>query len=103
MLLHRVTKTVAMVAMTMLIGFSAAFGYRMALMQVLAKATLCFVGIASNTYELLLLINIMLIVLGTCMDMAPMILICTPIVLPVVLIVTYVPGLSLWLPHRYAR
>ena len=50
-----------------------------------------------------LLINIMLIVLGTCMDMAPMILICTPILLPVVLIVTYVPGLSLWLPHRYAR
>ena len=103
MLLHRVTKIVAMVAMTMLIGFSAAFGYRMALMQVLAKATLFFVSIASNKYELLLMINIMLIVLVTYMDMAPMILICTPILLPVVLIVTYVPGLSLWLPHRYAR
>ena len=54
-------------------------------------------------YELLMMININVVVLGTCMDMAPMILICTPILLPVVLIVTYVPGLSLWLPHRYAR
>ena len=161
MLLHRVTKMVAMVMM--LIGFSAAFGYTMALMQVPAKATLFFVSIASNKYELLLMINIMLIVLGTFMDMAPMILICTPILLPVVLkfgidpvhfgmillvnsgiglitppvgptlfvgcaigkvtieevsrelwpfyvamcaallIVTYVPGLSLWLPHLFAR
>ena len=74
-----------------------------------AKAMLCFVSIASiasiasNKYELLLMINIMLTVLVTYMDMAPMILICTPILLPVVLIVTYVPGLSLWLLHRYAR
>ena len=73
-------------------------------MKLPAKATLFFVSIASNKYELLLMINIMLIVLVTYMDMAPMILICTPILLlPVVLIVTYVPGLSLWLPHRYAR
>ena len=68
-----------------------------------AKAMICFVSIASNKCELLLMINSMLVVLATCMDMAPMILICTPILLPVVLIVTYVPGLSLWLPHRFAR
>ena len=83
MLLHRVTKTVAMVMM--LIGFSAALGYMMALMQVPAKATLMFVAIADNKYELLLMINVMLILLGTFMDMAPMILICTPILLPVIL------------------
>ena len=82
MLLHRVTKMVAMVMM--LIGFSAAFGYMMALMQVPAKATAFFVGVASNKYQLLLMINILLIALGTFMDMAPMILICTPILLPVV-------------------
>jgi tripartite ATP-independent transporter DctM subunit len=83
MLLHRVTKMVAMVMM--LIGFSAALGYMMALMQVPAKATQMFVSIANNKYELLLMINIMLILLGTFMDMAPMILICTPILLPVIL------------------
>ena len=83
MLLHRVTKMVAMVMM--LIGFSAAFGYMMALMQVPAKATQLFVAIASNKYELLLMINVLLILLGTFMDMAPMILICTPILLPVIL------------------
>ena len=161
MLLHRVTKMVAMVMM--LIGFSAAFGYMMALMQVPAKATAFFVSVASDKYQLLLMINILLVALGTFMDMAPMILICTPILLPVVLkfgidpvhfgmillvnsgiglitppvgptlfvgcaigkvtmeevsrelwpfygamcaalaIVTYVPALSLWLPHLLAR
>ena len=82
MLLHRVTKMVAMVMM--LIGFSAAFGYMMALMQVPAKATAFFVSVASDKYQLLLMINILLIALGTFMDMAPMILICTPILLPVI-------------------
>ena len=81
-LLHRVTKMVAMVMM--LIGFSAVFGYLMALMQVPAKATTFFVSVASNKYELLLMLNVLLILLGTFMDMAPMILICTPILLPVV-------------------
>jgi tripartite ATP-independent transporter DctM subunit len=81
-LLHRVTKMVAMVMM--LIGFSAVFGYMLALMQVPAKATQFFVSIASNKYELLMMLNILLILLGTFMDMAPMILICTPILLPVV-------------------
>jgi TRAP-type C4-dicarboxylate transport system permease large subunit len=33
---------------------------------------------------LLLLINVLLLVLGTFMDLAPMLLICTPILLPVV-------------------
>ena len=83
MLLHRVTKMVAMVMM--LIGFSAAFGYMMALMQVPAKATQFFVSVASNKYELLMMINVLLIALGTFMDMAQMILICTPILLPVIL------------------
>src|SRR4029453_2469393 len=82
MLLHRVTKMVAMVMM--LIGFSAAFGYMMALMQVPAGGAQFFLVIASNKYELLMMINVMLILLGTFMDMAPMILICTPILLPVI-------------------
>ena len=39
----------------------------------------------SNKYVILMLINVMLLVLGCLMDMAPLILICTPILLPVVM------------------
>jgi len=81
-LVHRVTKTVAMVMMV--IGFAAAFGYLMAIMQLPAKATAFFLALTDNKYVMLLLINILLLLLGTFMDMAPMILICTPIMLPVV-------------------
>ena len=76
-LLHRVTKTVAMVMMV--IGFAAGFGYLMAIMQLPAKATQLFLHMTENKYVMLMLINILLLALGTFMDMAPMILICTPI------------------------
>jgi len=81
-LIHRVVKTVAMVMM--LIGFSVAFGYMMAIMQIPAKATAFFLTLTNDKYMLLLLINILLLLLGTFMDLAPMLLICTPILLPVV-------------------
>jgi tripartite ATP-independent transporter DctM subunit len=81
-LIHRVVKTVAMVMM--LIGFSVGFGYMMAIMQIPAKVTEFFLTLTENKYVLLLLINILLLVLGTFMDLAPMLLICTPILLPVV-------------------
>jgi tripartite ATP-independent transporter DctM subunit len=80
-LLHRVTKTVAMVMMV--IGFAAGFGYLMAIMQLPAKATQLFLHLTDNKYAMLMLINVLLLLLGTFMDMAPMILICTPIMLPV--------------------
>jgi tripartite ATP-independent transporter DctM subunit len=80
-LVHRTVKTVAMVML--LIGVSAAFGYMMALMQIPAKATAAFLEITSNKYVKLMLVNILLLLLGTFMDMAPMLLICTPILLPV--------------------
>jgi tripartite ATP-independent transporter DctM subunit len=82
-LLHAMVKTVAMVMI--LIGFSAAFGYMMALMQVPAKMSAFVLGITQNKYAMLLMLNILLLVLGTFMDMAPMILICTPILLPLVM------------------
>ncbi|GIK87199.1 MAG: membrane protein [Betaproteobacteria bacterium] len=81
-LMHRTVKTVGMVMM--LIGFSAAFGYMMAIMQVPAKAASLLTAITDNKYAMLLLINLLLLLLGTVMDMAPMILISTPILLPVV-------------------
>jgi tripartite ATP-independent transporter DctM subunit len=80
-LVHRVVKTVAMVMM--LIGFSVAFGYLMALMQIPAKATQFFLTLTDNKYMMLMLVNVLLLILGTFMDMAPMLLICTPILLPV--------------------
>jgi tripartite ATP-independent transporter DctM subunit len=82
-LVHRVVKTVAMVMM--LIGFSVGFGYMMAIMQIPAKVTQFFMGISENKYVFLLLVNILLLVLGTFMDLAPMLLICTPIFMPVIL------------------
>jgi tripartite ATP-independent transporter DctM subunit len=81
-LVHRVVKTVAMVMM--LIGFSVAFGYMMAIMQIPAAVTQFFLGISENKYVFLLLVNILLLLLGTFMDVAPMLLICTPIFLPVI-------------------
>jgi tripartite ATP-independent transporter DctM subunit len=82
-LIHRVVKTVAMVMM--LIGFSVAFGYMMAIMQIPAKVTQFFLTISENKYVFLLLVNILLLLLGTFMDLAPMLLICTPIFMPVIL------------------
>jgi len=82
-LMHRVVKTVAMVMM--LIGFSVAFGYMMAIMQIPAKMTALFLDISQNKYVFLLLVNLLLLVLGLFMDLAPMLLICTPIFMPVIL------------------
>ena len=81
-LVHRTLKTVAMV-MT-LIACASAFGYVMALMQLPAKITQFFLSLSHNADVILMMINFLLLVLGCLMDMAPLILICTPIMLPVV-------------------
>jgi tripartite ATP-independent transporter DctM subunit len=81
-LIARVVRTVGMVMI--MIGFSIAFGYMMAIMRVPAMATQFFVDISSDKYMFLLWVNILLLVLGTFMDLAPMLLICTPIFLPVI-------------------
>ena len=57
----------------------------MALLQIPAKMTAFFLGISDNKYVFLFLVNILLLVLGTFMDLAPMLLICTPIFMPVIL------------------
>ncbi len=75
-------RTVAMVMIV--IGFAASFGYMMTLMQLPAAVTSFLLTLSENKYVLLMLINVMLLVLGTFMDMAPLILICTPILLPVI-------------------
>ncbi len=81
-LIGRVVRTVGMVMI--MIGFSIGFGYMMAILQVPAKATEFFVAISSDKYTFLLWVNVLLLLLGTFMDLAPMLLICTPIFLPVI-------------------
>jgi tripartite ATP-independent transporter DctM subunit len=144
-----------------LIGISAAFGYFLALYEVPQKTGELMKAFSSEPWVIFLMINVLLFVLGTFLDMAPTILICTPIFLPIamqfgmdplqfgvvmlincalglntppvgtvqfvgcaiggvtvgqvmrtiapfygalgatLLLVTYVPGFSLWLPHLF--
>jgi tripartite ATP-independent transporter DctM subunit len=81
-LLTRVARTVGMVMI--MIGFSVAFAYMMALIRLPAIATEFFLTVSENKYVFLMLINVLLLVLGTFMDLAPMLLITTPILLPVI-------------------
>jgi tripartite ATP-independent transporter DctM subunit len=75
-------RTTAMVLLV--IGTAGAFGWLMAFLQVPAQTVVFMKTITDDPIMMLLLINVILLVLGTFMDMAPMIIICTPILLPVV-------------------
>ena len=152
-------RTTAMVLLV--IGTAAAFGWLLAYLRVPATMIAFMKTISEDPIVILLLINVLLLFLGTFMDMSPLIVITTPIFLPVVtaygmdpvqfgavlilnlgiglctppvgsvlfvgcavgripiaqavrtiwpfylasiavlLLVTYVPGLSLWLPHLF--
>ena len=83
LLVYRTLRTVSMVMM--LIACAASVGYMMALMQMPAHITAFFLTLSSNKYVILILINMLLLVLGCLVDMAPSILITTPILLPVVM------------------
>lgn len=80
-LMFRTVKTVTIVMI--LIGFAAAFGAVMTYMQLPMRITEAFTSISDNKYVILMCINIMLLLIGTLMDMAPLILILTPVLLPV--------------------
>ena len=81
-ILKRVLGTLAMV-MT-LIAASSAFGYMMTILRIPSLVTQLLLTVSDNKYVLLLLINIALLLMGTIMDMAPLILICAPILMPVI-------------------
>ena len=68
----------------LVIGTAAAFGWLLALNQVPARLFALLQAISDNEYVLLLIINLILLFLGTFMDMAPLIVITTPIFLPIV-------------------
>ena len=67
----------------LLIGISAAFGYFMALYEVPQKTGEMMKAITTQPWLIFLMINVLLFVLGTFLDMAATILICTPIFLPI--------------------
>ena len=66
-----------------LIATSSAFGYCLTLLHVPDKAAALITGVSSNPIVIALLLNVILLVLGCIMDMAPIILIATPILLPI--------------------
>ncbi|HKE95112.1 MAG TPA: TRAP transporter large permease [Povalibacter sp.] len=65
------------------IGAAASFGWLLAYLQVPSAAVETLTGITDNKYLMLLLLVLVLLVIGTFMDLAPLIIICTPIFLPV--------------------
>lgn len=75
-------RTTAMVLLV--IGTAGAFGWLMAFLEVPRATIAAMKAVSDNPIIILLMINLILLVLGTFMDMAPMIIICTPIFLPVV-------------------
>jgi tripartite ATP-independent transporter DctM subunit len=75
-------RTTAMVLLV--IGTAASFGWLMAFLQVQTLIIAAIGAISDNPIIVLLMINVILLLLGTFMDMAPMVIIATPILLPVV-------------------
>ena len=79
-----VTNSVRTTSMVMiLIGCAGAFGYLLAFYQVPGLLSTFLLAISDNPIMILLMINVMLLLLGMIMDMAALILICTPIFLPI--------------------
>ncbi len=80
-LLRRAARTSGMVLI--LIGAAAAFGEVMTYLHVPSRLAAALTSLTDSRILLLLLINLLLLVLGAIMDMAPLIVITTPILLPV--------------------
>jgi tripartite ATP-independent transporter DctM subunit len=75
-------RTTAMVLLV--IGTAASFGWLMAFLQVQTYMVAAIGAVSDNPIIVLLMINIVLLLLGTFMDMAPLVIIATPVLLPVV-------------------
>jgi tripartite ATP-independent transporter DctM subunit len=75
-------KTTAVVLL--LIGCASAFAWMMTFLQIPTKVTLFFLSITKNPVLILMLVNVLLLFLGCIMDVAPLILIITPVLLPMV-------------------
>lgn len=67
-----------------LMAASSIMSWALAYSQIPQYITKVLLGISDNKYVILLIINILLLIVGTFMDMTPAVLIFTPIFLPVV-------------------
>jgi tripartite ATP-independent transporter DctM subunit len=67
----------------LLIGISSAFGYFLALYEVPQKTGELMRLVSDSPWIIFLMINVLLFILGTFLDMAATILICTPIFMPI--------------------
>lgn len=74
-------RTTSMVLLV--IGCAACFGWLLAYLKVPAQLVELLQNVSDNPIVILLLMNVMLLILGTFMDMSPLIVITTPIFLPV--------------------
>jgi tripartite ATP-independent transporter DctM subunit len=74
-------RTTAMVLL--IIGMAAAFSWLMAFLRVPAALVASMNAVSENPLVILLLLNVIMLILGTFMDMGPTIIIITPIFLPV--------------------
>ena len=81
-ILRNSLSTLAMVVA--IIATSSAFAWMMSYLQVPQMITDALLGFSENPIIIMLIVNLILLFLGTIMDMAPLILIATPILLPVV-------------------
>ncbi|PTE08063.1 TRAP transporter large permease [Mesorhizobium helmanticense] len=78
---HGAVRTTAMVLL--IIGMAASFSWLMAFLKVPAALIASMNAISDDPLVVLLLLNVLMLFLGTFMDMGPTIIICTPIFLPV--------------------
>ena len=74
-------KTTAMILL--IIGAAGSFGWLLAVMEVPVQLSTALLTISENPLIMLLIVNLILLMLGTFMDMSPLIVITTPIFLPV--------------------
>ncbi len=72
------------VAVMFLIASAATFGWLLAYLRIPDAIAQAVLSVSHNKYLVLLMINVVLLLLGMIMDMAPLILITTPIFLPIV-------------------
>ncbi|GEN22065.1 C4-dicarboxylate ABC transporter permease [Halomonas cupida] len=78
---YQAVRTTALVMI--LVGCASAFSYMLALYSVPELLSDALLGITDNPLMILLMLNLILLALGMVMDMAALILICTPIFLPI--------------------
>lgn len=74
-------KTTSMVLL--IIGAASAFGWVLAILETPAQLAQLVLSLTDNPLLILLIINVILLILGTFMDMSPLIVITTPIFLPI--------------------